>query len=145
MLVKVLLKIIGKMILADGKIRLEEVGFLADVQQGLGMDEGDIKTILVEAEKASLKELAANVTEYSDKLYIVQQAFYAALVDQDFHLTEMALFEDLVEAFHIDPADIQRIKRSAKAIEEHRYNVFTDKDLAFLHSNFLNSSFALGF
>lgn len=139
---EVLLTVIGKIILADKKIRSEELAFLEDIEQGLDLDKTDVTALFAKSETTSFKDLAAGVGKDADRLYIAQQAYYTALVDQDFALAEIAAFDDLVQAFGISPDDVQRIKRSAQVIAEGHYDIFMNKDIAYLHANFLHSSFA---
>ena len=137
-----LLAVIAKMVLADQKVRQEEISFFTQLKMAIKHEELSLEKILEDAEKVEITTLASEVEAYPDRLYIVQQAYYAALADQDFDIKEMKLFTDVAEAFGIGEEDVSRIRKSAEMISAGQYNIFTDSDMSYLHSNYLQSSFS---
>ena len=142
MLVNSFIKIVGKMIMADDKIRPEEMQFISSVKDELNMSDAALQSLLKEARESTLEQLAADIDKQEDKLFIVQQAYYAAQCDKDYALSEMKVFDDLVNLFGIPKKDVERIKRSAEMLEQGKYDLFFDKDISYLHNNYLHSSFA---
>ena len=135
------IKAVAKMILADEKIHPAEMSFFKNLSLEKDLDQAGIEKILEDAKATTLDELGEGLQTYEDRLFVVQQVYYVAQCDEDYALSEMKLFDEMVKLFGIKKEDVERVERSAKTLSEGRYDLFFDPDIAYLHNNFMQSSF----
>ena len=107
----IFLKILCKMVKADGVIDNEEISFLKMVGARYGIDNSTMVSIIKSADSINGPAEAAKITNRQHALQLIKELCVLANIDEDLHDHELDIIIDTARAMNVEDERIILINR----------------------------------